>query len=95
MTARKTSTAAADAIAAEAVAEPITFPFQGETYSILPTSEWTYSTIVAFEQGRLSTFLSAVLDKDSLARFAGHDFKIALVGEFVDAASTAAGIQGN
>lgn len=94
MAARKpTTTTAAAAIEALAV-ERIELTFQDETYSVLPSSEWTLDIIEAFEEGRVAGFLKEVLG-DDYAKLRATKPKPDTLSEFVSALTTAAGVKGN
>jgi len=91
MTARKPANAAA----AEATATPIPFEFDGQSYSILPSSEWSFDALDSLEQNRIATFLREVLGDDSLATFKATKPKIADAARLAQTALEAAGIRGN
>ncbi|ALX67275.1 hypothetical protein [Microbacterium sp. XT11] len=92
MAARKTAT---NPTAAEALAQPIPFTFEGQKYSVLPSSEWSLDALEAFEEGRVLTLLREVLDGDGYATFRKTHNRVADLNEFVVAMQKAIGIAGN
>ncbi|AWY06646.1 tail assembly chaperone [Microbacterium phage Zeta1847] len=82
------------AIAAEAVGDRVPFEFRGETFGLLPTSEWSLNALEAFEEGRVVAFLKDILGAD-YAKLRGLDIKVADLEEFVADAKDALGIAGN
>lgn len=95
MPARKITDATANAVEAEAVDALVTFDFEGGTYRALPSSEWTWDALEAYETGRITAFVGAILDPASLAAFKATKPKVATVTDFVLAIQKALGIQGN
>ncbi|QOP65074.1 tail assembly chaperone [Arthrobacter phage Adumb2043] len=89
MTSRKTPAAA------EALGESIPFSFEGKDFMVLPSSEWSFDAIEAYEQGRVLAFLSEILDADSFKELRAMKPKASVLGEFVVALQKAAGIAGN
>lgn len=90
MTARKTTPAAAEALGAL-----VPFTFGDVDYLIPPTSEWTYDALEAFEDGKITAFLRAILGDAQHVKFKATKPRIADVTEFVDAMQKALGISGN
>ncbi|QOP65075.1 tail assembly chaperone [Arthrobacter phage Adumb2043] len=88
MTSRKTPAAA------EALGESIPFSFEGKDFMVLPSSEWSFDAIEAYEQGRVLAFLSEILDADSFKELRAMKPKASVLGEFVVALQKAAGIAG-
>ena len=81
--------------AAEALGEKIPFTFDGVDYAVLPSSEWSWDALEAYETGRILAFLSEILDGDSFAALRKAKPKAATLGEFVAALQKATGIAGN
>ncbi|QNJ56515.1 tail assembly chaperone [Arthrobacter phage Niobe] len=89
MTSRKTPAAA------EALGESIPFTFEGKDFVVLPSSEWSFDAIEAYEEGRVLAFLREILDADSFEALRAMKPKAAVLGEFVVSLQKAAGIAGN
>jgi hypothetical protein len=83
------------AAAAEALGESIPFTFQGESFSVQPSSEWGFDALEDYENGRILRFLSQILDEDAWAKLRALKPKASVVGEFVLAVQKAVGIAGN
>jgi hypothetical protein len=81
--------------AAEALAEDVPFEFGGVKYVLPPTSEWTYDTLEAFEEGKISAFLKALLGDKQHDAFKATKPKISAMNEFVLGIQKALGISGN
>jgi hypothetical protein len=88
-------TSTPNATAAEALGEKVAFSHNGLDYLVLPTSEWDYEALEAFESGRLVAFLTAVLGPAQHAAFRATKPKVKDVGALVEAIQTALGIAGN
>ena len=80
---------------AEALGEKIAVTFEGAEYAILPTSEWDYEVLEAFEEGRIVAFLRALLGDEQHSRFRATKPKIAAVTLFMEEIQKALGISGN
>ncbi|UIW13267.1 tail assembly chaperone [Arthrobacter phage Crewmate] len=89
MTARKTPAAA------EALGEMIPFTFNDEDFVALPSSEWSFDSLEAYEEGRVLAFLREILDADSYKALRAMKPKAAVLGEFVQTLQKAVGIAGN
>ena len=83
------------AAAAEALGESIPFTFEGETFSVAPSSEWSFDALEAYESGRILAFLREILAEESWAKLRALKPKAATVGDFVVAVQKAVGIAGN
>jgi hypothetical protein len=81
--------------AAEALGEMIPFVFDGQDYTVHPSSEWSFDAIEAYENGRVLAFLSEVLDDESNKKLRAAKPKASVLGKFVDALNKAVGIAGN
>ena len=81
--------------AAEALGQKIPVSFGGVDYLIDPASEWSYETLEAFEEGRISGFLKSILGEEQHNAFKATKPKIADVNGFVEALQKALGISGN
>ncbi|UIW13268.1 tail assembly chaperone [Arthrobacter phage Crewmate] len=88
MTARKTPAAA------EALGEMIPFTFNDEDFVALPSSEWSFDSLEAYEEGRVLAFLREILDADSYKALRAMKPKAAVLGEFVQTLQKAVGIAG-
>lgn len=93
-TARKTSTTKSPT-AAEALGESTPMTFRGVDYDVLPTSEWPFEALEAFEDGKVATFLRLVLGEDQIAAFRETKPTVAVFQEFVVELQAALGIAGN
>lgn len=90
-------------VAAEALAEtaeadaPVLLPFdfEGATYHAIPTIDWTFEALEAFEEGRLVGFLKSVLPADDYARFRATNPRVSKVRDFFEALTAGAGVEGN
>ncbi|UVK63536.1 tail assembly chaperone [Arthrobacter phage Janeemi] len=89
MTARKTSPAAA-----EALGEAIPFTFDGKDFVVVPSSEWSFDALEAYEEGRVLAFLREILDEESFKTLRAMKPKASVLGEFVVALQKASGIAG-
>lgn len=89
MTSRKTPAAA------EALGENIPFTFNDEDFVALPSSEWSFDALEAYEEGRVLAFLREILDEDSFQKLRVMKPKAAVLGDFVVALQKATGIAGN
>jgi len=83
------------ATAAEALGERIPLTFGGVDYLILPSSDWPYEALEAFEDGKIATFLRHILGDEQHAAFKATKPTVSTVGEFIQAAQKALGISGN
>ncbi len=53
----------------EALEEAVQFEYDGRTYEIRPTAEWSLDTIEAAEDGKAVTFVRNLLGADQWAAF--------------------------
>jgi hypothetical protein len=83
------------AVAAEALAKPITFEFKGEQFAARPSEDWGLDAIEAFEDGKLSHLLRAVLVDGDYDRLRALKPKLADLREFGMALQRGAGMAGN
>lgn len=88
-------TAKKSAAAAEALGEKVPFSYNGVDYLVDPTSEWSYEALEAYEDGRISGFLKALLGEEQHDAFKATKPRISDVNSFVEALQKAVGIQGN
>ena len=91
MTARKP----ANPTAAEALGDRIPYTYGGESYLVLPSIEWSYDALEAFESGKLATFLREILGEEQHARFKATKPKVGDVNDFILGLQSALGISGN
>ncbi|UIW13431.1 tail assembly chaperone [Arthrobacter phage Amyev] len=80
--------------AAEALGESIPFTFDGKDFSVLPSSEWSFDALEAYEEGRVLAFLREILDEASFKELRAMKPKASALGDFVLALQKAAGIAG-
>lgn len=83
------------AAAHEALAESVPFTYEGEDYSVAPSSEWDLDVLEAFENGKLVTFLRGVLGSEQYAAYRKAHPKVGGLEPFVVAIQKALGIKGN
>jgi hypothetical protein len=83
---------AAKAVKAEALETAIQFEFEGVTYTIPPTSEWSVEALEAAEDGKVITFVRSVLGPEQWAAFKAVPRKAADLDRFGDALMEAAGL---
>jgi hypothetical protein len=88
-TARKTPAAA------EALGDRIPFEFEGESFLVTPSTEWTLDDVEAAEEGRLVAFMKAVLSDAEMTRVRALGLKGPRIGAFIEALTKGAGVQGN
>jgi hypothetical protein len=81
--------------AAEALGEKVPFTFDGVEYVVDPTSEWEYEVLEAFEEGKISAFLKALLGTEQHDKFKAGKPRVADLNRFVEAIQKALGISGN
>jgi hypothetical protein len=81
--------------AAEALREQVPFTFDGVEYVVDPTSEWEYEVLEAFEAGKISAFLKALLGEEQHDKFKAGKPRVADLNRFVEAIQKALGISGN
>lgn len=65
------------AVKAEALGHGVTFEFDGETYEILPASEWDLDAIEAFEAQKAATGVRLILGDKQYKRFKSKPRKVA------------------
>lgn len=83
------------AVKAEATASTIPFDYEGDTYAVLATSEWPFEALVAFEDGKIATFVRSILPTEDYARFLATKPRVADLTAVVEAIQGALGISGN
>lgn len=83
------------AIAAEALAQPISIDFKGETFTARSATDWGLDAIEAFEDGRLAALLRAVLVDGDYARLRKLNPRVPELREFAEALQRGAGLAGN
>jgi hypothetical protein len=79
----------------EATATPVPFEHEGQHLAVLPASEWTVQALEAFEEGKVTTFLRAILTPDSWSTYTARNPKVSDLQGLVVAIQTAAGLSGN
>ena len=79
----------------EALAAPVAFEHDGHTYHVLATSEWPFTALAAYEDGKVSSFVRLILPAEDYAAFLATDPKVADLEPFVTALQGALGISGN
>jgi len=88
-TTRKTATAA------EALGDRIPFSFGGVDYLLIPSSEWDYEVLIAFDEGKVSRIIEGLLGAEQHAAFRATKPKLDDVTAFILGAQKALGISGN
>lgn len=88
-------TATPNPSAAEALSLNIPFSYGGVDYLVAPTTEWEYSVLEAYEEGRIAGFLKGVLGAEQHDKFKATRPKVTAVRDFVVALQKALGIAGN
>lgn len=83
------------AAAHEALGESIPVDFRGVSLLILPSSEWPFEALEAFEEGKVATFLRLILGKDQYAEVRKVTPKVGDARDLVEAIQDALGISGN
>lgn len=82
-------------IAAEATHALIEFEYDGETYAVLPTNDWTLDALEHFEDGKVLSLLREVLAEGGYAKFRASHNAVADIQGFMAALQKAQGIAGN
>lgn len=90
-----TSRSRTAAVKAEALVEHLPFEHAGHTYHVLPTSEWPFTALAAYEDGKVSTFIRLILPAEDYDAFLATSPKVADLEGFVLALQSALGISGN
>ncbi|AWY04850.1 tail assembly chaperone [Microbacterium phage Floof] len=91
MATRKTT----NPIAAEATHSHIEFEFDGDTYTTLPSNDWSLDVLEAYEEGKILTALRGILTNDGYARFRKTHASQEDLNSFMVAMQKAQGIAGN
>lgn len=81
--------------AAEALNEPIEFTWRDHKYIVPATAQWPYEALEAFEEGKLSGFLRALLGDEQHAAFKAEKPLVADMTDFIEEMQKALGIAGN
>lgn len=84
-----------NAAKAEATSERISFEWNGEEFTVIPTSEWPFEALEAYEDGKVTQFLRAILGPEEYAHFKSLRPRTADLESFVDTIQAALGIEGN
>lgn len=79
----------------EAEQTAITFEYKGETYSAPPQAEWLVETLEFLEDGKITWALRQLLNDGDWTRFKSHKPQVQELGDFMNALTEAAGVQGN
>lgn len=82
-------------VAAEVEGGLVEFEWRGVTFHVPVSDEWPYEALEAFEDGKVTKFLSALLGDEEHDKFKALRPKASDVEEFVVAMQEALGIQGN
>lgn len=90
-----TKTTTTNPVEAEARGLRVEFTWMGETFTVLPTSEWSYEAIEYFEDEKITKFLREVLGEEEHEHFKKMHPKASDVNTFVIAMQAALGIEGN
>lgn len=81
--------------AAEALNEPIEFEWRGTKYTVPATNQWPYEALEAFEEGKLSGFLRALLGEEQHDAFKATKPLVSDMTDFIEQMQKALGIAGN
>lgn len=84
-----------NAVEAEATGKRVEFEWRGTKFTALPSSEWPYEAMEAFEDGKVTHFLKALLGEEEHAKFKALRPLASDVESFITAMQEALGIQGN
>lgn len=82
-------------IAAEALHSNIEFEYDGESYAVIPTNDWTLDALEHFEDGKVLSLLREVLAEGGYAKFRQTHNAVGDIEGFMAALQKAQGIAGN
>ncbi|WP_454051467.1 hypothetical protein [Cellulomonas sp. Marseille-Q8402] len=74
---------------------PISFEHQDQTLQVLAPSDWPVDALEAYEEGKVTTFLRAILTPSAWADFKSSEPKVVDLQGLVVAIQEAAGLSGN
>lgn len=80
---------------AEATNATVPFEFEGQSYTVVPTSEWDIEVLESMEEGKITAVLRAILQDDGYSIFRATKPNIAKIGEFFESLQSALGTEGN
>jgi len=90
MTSKKTA-----ATAAEATSSDVEVVYGDLTFSVPPTDDWPYTALVAFEDGKVASFVRAILGEEQHSEYLATNPKVRDFQGLVKAIQEALGIEGN
>ena len=76
----------------DALAEPITFEFDGQPYTIPAATQWPLETLEAFEEGRIVATVKSLLGDEQWTTFRSPGRIVSDLGSFFEAIQEAAGV---
>jgi hypothetical protein len=79
-------------VKAEALATGTPFTFDGETYTIAPTTEWDLDALEAYEDGQIARCVRLILGADQWKAFRSKPRTVGELSDLFDAAQKAAGL---
>ncbi|RLK22642.1 hypothetical protein DER29_0480 [Micromonospora sp. M71_S20] len=80
---------------AEAAGQLAQFVYDGETYTVAPTTDWDLDALAAFEDGHILTAVRLILGDAQMKTFRSKRRTIGDLNDLFEAAQKAAGISGN
>jgi hypothetical protein len=80
---------------AEALASGVAFTYDGDSYTISPTSEWDLDALDAYEEGHVSKCVRLILGEDQWQLFRSKRRTVGDLNDLFEVAQKAAGIEGN
>lgn len=79
----------------EALDESVNFDFDGETYTIEPTSHWDLDVLESYEDGKIVSTVRALLGSDQWAKFRSKPRTTQDLNDLFEALQKALGVSGN
>lgn len=79
----------------ESTGTPIAFEHEGQSLAVLAPSEWTVEALEAYEEGKVTTFLRAIMTPAAWAEFKTRAPKVSDLQGLVVSIQAAAGLSGN
>ncbi|QZN86609.1 hypothetical protein [Cellulomonas sp. C5510] len=79
----------------ESAGTPIAFDHEGQSLEVLAPSDWTVEALEAYEGGKVTTFLRAIMTPSAWAEFKSRAPRVSDLEGLVVAIQRAAGLSGN
>ncbi len=79
----------------EALAEGISFDFDGETYTVPPAREWDLDVLEAYEDGQIATTCRSLLGPAQWETFKSKRRSVGDLEDLMKAVQGALGVSGN